>query len=130
MSIFEDAAVDSIVLILSNNTERNNEYNQIYNIKNFLNANYDSLSINQSEIIKNDYENSVDKKIYFYYRELFKTSKISLDMIKNNGDISSWELFASDREYNSKTPLYMPIIIFNATNDQNYFGILTVEKYG
>lgn len=83
-----------------------------------------------SEIITESYENTVDKKVYFYYRELFKTARISLEMIKNNGEVSSWELFASDRDYNSKTPLYMPVVVFNATNDQNYFGILTVEKYG
>ncbi|MFH1770457.1 MAG: hypothetical protein ABH828_02770 [archaeon] len=83
-----------------------------------------------SEIITKNYEESVNKKIYFYYRELFKTSRIGLEIIKNDGEVFSWELYASDKEYNSKTPLYMPVVVFNATNDQNYFGILMVEKYG
>lgn len=52
--VFEDAAVDSIILSLIKKKNSENKFHQIYNIKNFLNQNYSTVEIIQDDILKND----------------------------------------------------------------------------
>ena len=52
--VFEDAAVDSIILILTKDNNSKNEYCQVSNIRNFINSEYDRLYIKQSEIFDNE----------------------------------------------------------------------------
>jgi hypothetical protein len=52
--VFEDAAVDSIILTLQKKKVEKNSYTQIFNIKNFLTQHYSVAEIIQEEIFKSE----------------------------------------------------------------------------
>jgi len=54
ITVFEDAAVDSIIFILRNIKNASNTYRQISNIQNFQSGKFKSFEISQSEIQKNE----------------------------------------------------------------------------
>ncbi|MBC8500600.1 MAG: hypothetical protein ISS25_01015 [Nanoarchaeota archaeon] len=81
-----------------------------------------------AKMINESFDGS-NKSIYFYYRELFGTAKISLDKIENNGDIESWDLYKTNRTWSSKNTIFMPIVLYDPSTDKNTFGVLVVEKY-
>ncbi|NQU98092.1 hypothetical protein HQ533_01380 [Candidatus Woesearchaeota archaeon] len=71
-------------------------------------------------------EGESGRKEYFYYRQLFGTSKISLQNVMDN---SILELYSTNRTWISKSVVYMPVVIYNPISDTNSFGVLVVEKY-
>lgn len=83
-----------------------------------------------AEMINNSYTSSSDKTAYFYYRELFGTSRISLQIINNTGFASEKELYETNRSWTIKNTVYMPTNIYNPITQKNSFGVLVVEKYG
>ncbi len=52
--VFEDAAVDSIILSLRKKKVSGNKFQQIFNIKNFLTQHYSTAEIIQDDILKSD----------------------------------------------------------------------------
>jgi len=54
VTVFEDAAVDSIILILKKENKVNNYYTQIFNIEDFISYRFQSLKIAQREIFTNN----------------------------------------------------------------------------
>jgi len=54
ITVFEDAAVDSIILILTKTISPNNTFEQIFNIKDFKSNEFQRLNIAQSEISKSE----------------------------------------------------------------------------
>lgn len=64
--VFEDAAVDSIILSLKKKKISGNKFQQIFNIKNFLTQHYSSAEIIQDDILKSDdlsFNISVNEKL-------------------------------------------------------------------
>ncbi|MBU1201828.1 MAG: hypothetical protein KJ583_02515 [Nanoarchaeota archaeon] len=73
--------------------------------------------------------NTSSGKTYFYYRELFGTSKIYLKSINNTGGVTYYELYHNKRNSTGNSSTFMPTIIYNPITGHNTFGILTVVKY-
>ncbi|MBU0471769.1 MAG: hypothetical protein KKF89_05215 [Nanoarchaeota archaeon] len=67
-----------------------------------------------------------DKIQYFYYRQLFGNTKISLETIKDEKTVN---LYNSNRTWTSKSVMNMPIIAYNPINDTKLFATLNIEKY-
>jgi len=53
-TVFTDAAVDSIILVLSKSSVPDNKYNQIFNIRDFKTLQYDNSEIVQDNILNSD----------------------------------------------------------------------------
>ena len=54
ITVFEDAAVDSIIVLLKKELKKNNTYYQIYNIKDFISNKFEKLEIAQQDIYQNE----------------------------------------------------------------------------
>jgi len=72
---------------------------------------------------------SSNNQVYFYYRDLFGTSKIYLETINNSGNITYYELYYNKRNSTGNSSVFMPTIVYDPINNTNTFGILTVVKY-
>lgn len=85
--------------------------------------------IELSKMINESLHEVGDKHIYFYYRELFGTAKISLERIDLDGTTRTWVLYETNRTWNSKTVIQMPTLLYNPISENNSFAVLMVEKY-
>lgn len=54
ITVFEDAAVDSIIILLKKEQNINNTYSQIFDIKDFINNDFKILEIKQDEILNTE----------------------------------------------------------------------------
>ena len=83
-----------------------------------------------SEMINNSFHN--EGKVYFYYRELFGTSNISLTTYENNYGNNYYEihnLYETNKSWSSKSVIYIPMTAFDPITNENKFSVLKVEKY-
>jgi len=79
-------------------------------------------------MISNSYAGN-DKSDYFYYRELFGTSRIVIETIDSSGLIDPEELYETDVNWSSKNSLFLPVVIYDAIDGSNSFGVINIEKY-
>ena len=93
-----------------------------YGCIDYYKAVYLAKMINESQLSASGYE-------YFYYREIFGNSRISIQKILNDGSNESFVFYESNRSWKSRKAIHMPIIIYDAINDSNNFGVMKVEKF-
>jgi len=64
---------------------------------------------------------------YGYYFDLFGFSKITVEQIYPLG--KKWVIYNKSSGKSSKSSLQIPVLIYNASSRENYFGVLNVDVY-
>ncbi len=74
-------------------------------------------------------QNSANDYTFNYYRKIFGTSKIWVQIISNDDNSTiNMTLYENNRSLTHTSPIFMPVVVYNATNHQKSFGILNVEQ--
>ena len=79
-----------------------------------------------AEIITNSYPSG---KEYFYYKEIFGNSNISIQIIYPDNTVSEIELYHTDIKPKSVSIMRMPIIVLEPATDKTDFGVLIIKKF-
>ncbi len=77
ITVFKDAAVDSIIMIIKNSIDIQNNYNQVFNIKDLADNSFQTIKINQNKILL---ERSDLSLVHNLSNELIK--RLSNDSVK------------------------------------------------
>ena len=62
-----------------------------------------------------------------YYFDLFGFSKITVEQIYPLG--KKWVIYDKSSGKSSKSSLQIPVLIYNASSRENYFGVLNIDVY-
>ncbi|MFC2135434.1 hypothetical protein ACFLTH_12545 [Bacteroidota bacterium] len=92
----------------------------------------DLLKVKYLEELINDSQKSggANPKIFFYYRELFGNSKITVQMIDiETEELTNIKLYETNQTWTSKNTVFMPLIVHNPITEFDSFGVMIVEKY-
>ena len=89
------------------------------------------LKSNCVDIIKLGYAEELMRKNDLFYYDLFGYGKITVEKIFP-ADLSTWVIYNKQpsKEFNqSINRIYLPISLFDAIEQNNYFGLMIVEVY-
>jgi len=68
-----------------------------------------------------------NQKIKNYYFDIFGPSKITVEQIYPTG--KKWVIYNNSLGKSSKSLLQIPVLIYNASSRENYFGVLNINVY-
>ncbi len=131
ITVFEDAAVDSIIILLQNKTKKNNTYCQIYDINNFISNKLKKIEISQQEIFQNE-----DLSLFVSPNDkIIKRISKNTIQLKNIVNFNQGIITGSNKNFITDIPnkITKPVITgsdFNrySFNKSNQYIIYDIEK--